>query len=320
MSKSEVYAGEQLFAAAVVGLLILLALRLRILGGRSRSVLTGADGRWSTSRFAALIWTAVVVFMLLTLIVVEWRVGASATDLKGKFDDMDGTYLALLGGPFAAFLLAKVAVQQKTTGPNASLQKSEGSPSIGDLVQNDAGRTDLVDLQYVLFNGIGALYVLALFIPHPGVGIPAVPGSLAILTGGSATTYLANKALSANAPQVSAMAPTTVTAGETVQVIGSNLKTPGADSSQILVDGVAAKVLADSTSEQIKFKTPSASQLPTAGDGHLVVVVTAAGLRATPSDRLKITGSSADLQVKHEGILWPGSSSIPSSGRPKLGI
>lgn len=286
MSATSWYLVQQLVALGIVAALFV-ALRARVLGitaqGKHKSVLTGADGRWSTSRFSALLWSAVLAYMLVALVVVGVTEQTSSPELAQKFDQVDGVYLALLGGPFAAFLLAKVAVQQKTGGETPSLQKTTAQqPTAGDVVQGDTGNTDVVDFQYVLFNVIAAGYVASLFVPHPGTGVPDVPTALAVLTGGSALTYVTNKAVASNAPQVTAMAPTSVAAGAIVAVYGSHLQAPGqTEDSRVLVGGVQATIQ-DAESARITFTAPAAT-----GE-HVVEVVTGAGLKAPVPGTLKI--------------------------------
>jgi hypothetical protein len=83
---------------AVVGLLIL----LRIGGAKFTSLLIGEDGRTSTSKFQALLWTVALAWALLAL------------TLQGKTDfNIVPDYLALLGFPALALVFAKGIVQQK---------------------------------------------------------------------------------------------------------------------------------------------------------------------------------------------------------------
>src|SRR4051794_17827315 len=122
ISQSSSYVIQQLIALLVVIVLLGAALRIRVWPGedrnrkrgrRLRSVLAGKDGHWSTSRAAALLWTAVLGYMLLVVILIGGREGVLADALGPLIDDIDFTYLALLGGPFAAFLAAKIAVNEK---------------------------------------------------------------------------------------------------------------------------------------------------------------------------------------------------------------
>jgi hypothetical protein len=294
------YWNWQLIAAAVL-VVLFTVFGTTVLRRTNKSVLTGPDNRWSTSRFTALLWTGVVVYMLAALVLIGLREEASSQELGETFEAMDGVYLALLGGPYAAFLLAKVTVQTKTSGDQPSLQKVEPpasapgqtppKPGPSNLVQDDAGNTDIADFQYVLFNLMAAGYVLALFIPHPGLGIPAVPSTLAILAGGSALTYVTNKAVASNAPNVTAMLPTTltqalVTAGKAeLTLVGHYLRSPGGPESTVLIGGLEApKTVSGMTRVVATVPTELAAKV----DSYLVEVVTAAGLKASPPEKLSV--------------------------------
>src|ERR1019366_4921606 len=103
-------------------------------------------------------------------------------------------YLIFLGGPFAAAIIAKSVVSGAVD--NGDQQRSQANaPRVADVFSDDDGNTDLVDLQYVLFNLIVAGIVLAQFLHAPGFGAPVVPSFLAGLTSASAATYVAHKGL-----------------------------------------------------------------------------------------------------------------------------
>ena len=157
--------------------------------------------------------------MLITIAFVAARSGASFTDL---LQNTPSLYLVLLGGPYAAAILAKVTV---SSGVQAGRVQKPPAASTGlaNIVSNDTGSTDLYDFQYTLFNLVAILIVIFLFGAHPGKGFPGIPDFLAILTGGSALTYTVNKAVTSNAPSISDVQPPTSRVGNTVQVNGTNL-------------------------------------------------------------------------------------------------
>lgn len=80
----------------------------------------GSDGRVSTSKTQMFLWTVAIVAALLYLAgIVIFRVGHD----QGILDKTDwNDYLILLGGPFAAGILAKLAVMTKLD--NGTIQKS----------------------------------------------------------------------------------------------------------------------------------------------------------------------------------------------------
>jgi hypothetical protein len=105
-----------------------------------------------------------------------------------------------------------------------TLQKSSAdAPSALDVVTDDSGNVDLVDLQYTLFNFIAAVFVLTQFVPHPARGIPAIPAALAVLAGVSATVYTSNKLVVTNPPAIIQVTPAAAAPGAEVTVTGRNL-------------------------------------------------------------------------------------------------
>ncbi len=109
------------------------------------AIFLGKDDRLSTSTIAWA-WTVVISWILLALI-IAWPPSWDAA-LK----NFDGTYIALLGGPYAAWILARVAVSARVG--NSTLQKlaGDGIPRLSDRVSGDDGNPDLFDVQYVMLN------------------------------------------------------------------------------------------------------------------------------------------------------------------------
>lgn len=61
--------------------------------------------------------------------------------------------------------------------------KGTGRRPLHDLIANDGGRTDLVDLQYVALSAVTMLYVVAFFVTDVGGGLPKLPAEMWALTG-----------------------------------------------------------------------------------------------------------------------------------------
>jgi hypothetical protein len=184
-----------------------------------RAMLLGADQRASTSKATAALWTVVVVFMLATTMTIVLATGQSAQIPVGKLGE---NYLLLLGGPFAALVLAKgITVTRMKDGTLSKVAAADPVFKSSDLACNDAGQTDLVDFQFLLFNGLLVLYVLARFVTNPAEGLPDVPLELAGLTSVSALTYTANKAVASDTPTITGS--TYDPATQTVAITGSHL-------------------------------------------------------------------------------------------------
>jgi len=196
--------------------------------------LVGLDNRASTSRTIALLWTIVVGYCLLALVLIATAKHSSATPIPpdqipdGFIDaalkPLAPAYIVLLGAPFAAAVGAHAIVSQRTK-PGGRLQKSKSAsrPNPLQIVTDDDGNLDLVDLQYTLFNLIAATFVLTQFIPHPAQGIPNIPAALAVLTGVSAAVYTSNKAATSNPATITAVLTPSVLPGEDAAVAGENL-------------------------------------------------------------------------------------------------
>jgi len=102
-------------------------------------LITGYDGRRSTSKTITFAWTFVVAWMLIAAGLVAARSGASFTDLLKNTSNL---YLVLLGGPYAAAIMAKVSVTNGVqTGRIQKTPATTTGPS--DIVSDDTGSTAL---------------------------------------------------------------------------------------------------------------------------------------------------------------------------------
>ena len=66
---------------------------------------------------------------------------------------------------------------------------------IAEIVTNDEGSVDLGDFQYAAFTLLTLTFFAWAFIASPSEGLPAIPGTLLILTGVSQAAYLGKKVL-----------------------------------------------------------------------------------------------------------------------------
>jgi hypothetical protein len=139
-------------------------------------------------------------------------------------------YLVLLGAPFAGAVGAKAIVSTRVA--DGSLQKPPAAaPTLSQLFSDDNGNVDIVDSQYLLLNMIAIIIVLVQFVHRPGFGAPDIPWFLGALMGVSAGTYLVNKTIQSNAPNLFGVSPQTARIGQLVQAAGANLNpaaAPGA--------------------------------------------------------------------------------------------
>ena len=296
---------EWLVIAAVVvvvltGVAILLFKTREGFGG----LVTGKDGRISTSRTVVYLWTAIVAWMVaseaLVAIFADPTLDKAAASfgqwLTHAFDDAPSRelYLVLLGGPYLAAVMSGVIVQTRVN--NQTLQKTPaGRTSVIDAVPDDSGSVDPVDFQYVLFNLLVALAVALSFAANVGDGLPEVTEFLAILTGGSALTYTLNKGATSNAPALTALHPQTARVGEKVTAYGNNLALVTAQTDdkgplkeppkpKATVAGVDATVTNHTTDSVSVVPAPAPGTTSTPDDRQRVVVTTVAGLTAFLDD------------------------------------
>ncbi len=276
----------------VIGALLTLgAVALLLAARRPSDLLSGDDGRISTSKTNFALWTVVVVFGLATLIAMSsgaQRFGradpcnptperrpertqqvcidgkiTSASDLRieESFDDsLAPNYLVLLGGPFVGLVGARWIVNRQVARGDLQKVSSFSTPSFSEALSNDAGDADLADGQYLLFSVVLLLYFLANFIPAP-YKLPDLPWGLVGLTGLSAGAYLVRKGVTTNGLTVDGMVPTQVSKQQLTQeprpelrVVGRNFLPPGSDQ---LPNGGVAVMIGSTPAVEIKRVTDS---------------------------------------------------------------
>lgn len=244
----------------------------------------GKDDRWSTSLTQLALWTVAIGIAL------SWCVGMvvfADRNINSVFTPaVWDQYLLLLGGPFAAAVLAKGVIQYKTE--NGSVQKveppPESSPTPSQIYKADGGGGDLVDAQYLLFNLIALGYFVVQF--ESTGALPMIPGPLLALTGGAAALYSANKAVASNAPSITSVAPRTVRPGDTVTVFGVNFVPAGDDNAGRQVTATitgcteAIPTVEPAEPTRVRFRIPASAQ---AGDKTIRVTSTA-GVQTAPQD------------------------------------
>jgi hypothetical protein len=273
------------------------------------NVFVGTDGRLSTSKTMAILWTFALAYMLLVMGLIAAAASEPGNTLSALISPTSGLYLVLIGGPFAAAVLAKATVSTGTA--TGRLQKSySASTNLTDIIANDQGNTDLVDSQYTLFNLIALTIVLVAFIRKPGFGAPVIPGFLAGLTGASAATYAANKAAISNAPVIAQVIPAVARIGQRVIAHGTNLHAAAADdaTTTVTVGGFQATVEPQEVqADHVTFTIPS----PTAGtypsDRPVgVAITTVAGATAVKPDGITVLEDKITITGTHPKSVQPG--------------
>ena len=280
----------------ILGLITLAAmLTLAEFAGRAATgtsgvmdLIKGKDRRASNSKIQYLMWTLLLGFIL------AYIAGYSSIVIGAPFEcspgvtkfcvptdsDKWGPYLILLGVPAAAAVTAKGVVSYKVA--NGTLQKTEAQqPALAQVVNNDSGDTDIVDVQYLMFNLIAFVYVLAMFATRNELA--DVPDLLLGLTSAAAGTYVLNKSLANNKPRITSVVPGRIKPGDVITIQGENLLIAGDNKNPNNLEAKVAGVRATATAHP---SLPNALTL-TVPEGiggtqppHVVTVVTAANVEA----------------------------------------
>ena len=234
---------------------------LTLLGGHAYgafSALIGTDGRTSTSKTQAGLWTVVLAWGIAFLLGRKLFENQALSTVLPQ--DTWDQYLVVLGGPFAAAVLAKGIVTYQLS--NGTLTKTTVAPdaaTINQVLQNDANETDLVDSQYFLFNLVAIAYFIVQIARNPV--LPTMPAVLLAATSGAAALYVGNKAASSNKPVISSVTPRSARAGDEITITGSNIL-GGGQSSQVQVQMAqfgSLTVQGDPTDSQVKATLPPAA-------------------------------------------------------------
>ncbi|MEW1634375.1 hypothetical protein AB0469_09895 [Streptomyces sp. NPDC093801] len=261
-----------LFALALLAALAgPVALRLY----RRPDFVTGRDGRLSTSTTLALAWTVILVWLLLAILGYGLTAGGGVAWFRGEHGPLAAltpVYLPLLGGPYIALIAAKtvvgIRVENGTLAKPAPRPTATGRRPLRELIANDSGRTDLVDLQYVALSAVTMLYVVLFFLSDVGGGLPDLPSEIWALTGAPAGAYLVNKMATRGNPVITHAA---VTADGSLTVEGGGFTDP-----RLTLDDTPLTTAQDPATGTLTATLPPDAKPP------FTLVVTSRGLRSDP--------------------------------------
>ena len=223
----------------------------------------------------------------------------SAGGTSGGEDSDWDNYLLLLGGPFAAAVLAKASTATKAAAGDiqvvagaAATEPVQGDaevsgtqePAAGDLLTDNAGNLRLADTQYVIFNVVLFAYVASQFTNKAAsgdFGLPEVPATILALTGVSAAGYVAAKVSERSRPGITGARYTAATGA--LSVTGVNLRPPGlSDLEAQAVTRVLATNPAETVTPQSVTSTALEAQLTTGrASGTFTIKIVTAGNVAT---------------------------------------
>jgi hypothetical protein len=162
----------------------------------------GLDDRTSTSKLQPLLWTYAILWALISLLA-----GGGVEEFEDALgQELGEEYFLLLGGPYLVAIASKAKTTSdvnraaETGAEDPKPPKSAAAPSgpkerIAEVVTNDEGAVDLGDFQYAAFTLLTLTFFAWAFIASPSEGLPAIPGTLLVLTGVSQAAYLGKKVL-----------------------------------------------------------------------------------------------------------------------------
>lgn len=314
-----------------------------------RALYVGADGRWSTSKLQALIWTYAIVFALVALAVgdlhgVEFFIDGE----KVTFGDLPfrEEYLLFLGGPYAAAVIAKASTAGKVesgtmvkppAGGDGGGEADEGEESgegeggggndveatgsglakgTKEVISSDTGRTDLLDLQYLFFNLIALGVFLGTFVVNLENGLPKIPLFLVGLTGTSALAYATKKTVESATPTIDSVVPSSAYPGETLTVEGQHLLVPHAVAPRAMVDGrkVPARDVVVKRGTAADSVATLLITVPTDAESGTAkkLVLTPVGAKAPASAEITIRGPEIEAVQPPSPALLPGATIVIS--------
>jgi hypothetical protein len=293
------------------------------------TVILGKDGRTSTSKTFVLLWTLLVGWALVALLVAGEALPAEScvstshcsTGTIGLLQlgwhtfltsGLDGAYLVLLGIPASAAVAAKAVTQQKVdSGSNPVVPVTAADTTlaarVGQIFSADDGSTDIGDFQYVIFNLILAAYFTWQFLNLVSPGLPPIPDTLLGLTSVSAALYVGKKAASRTQPTISGVFPSYLLPNGKITITGQDLTddpSPGAarKAPQVAINGRAAdNVQADpSIADRITADVPPGLNGTTNPVSGSVEVLSSLGFKTQPYT-VTLGPSSASAQSAESG-------------------
>jgi hypothetical protein len=215
-----------------------------------KALVIGADGRASTSKVQAVLWTFAVWFAFIFLLVWGRSLGCGSDDLTEEEDkacteaaanrttftdvvgrELQADYYVLLGFPLGVAVAAKALTSSKVASGSVTKEPTEGGEGVTqglrETISNDHGETDLLDFQYFAFNLLTLAFFWAEFLTKPDQGLPELPATLIGLAGLSAAAYTTRKALETDVkPGISTVIPrrADLNEGFRIAVIGSGFE------------------------------------------------------------------------------------------------
>jgi hypothetical protein len=278
--------------AISAGILIVLAVLISvIIGGAGLArLVVGADGRGSTSKAQALLWTFALAFALLSVILRD--------PSKVSSTNLSQDYLYLLGFPALTVVAAKGITSQKTeTGSVAKGGVKVVTGWLGKVKEalkgifvDDAGNASLHDTQLILFTAVAVLWYLVTFFGDSFEPFPNLPDTLVVLTGAATATYVGGKLVASQKPTITAMFPAQPQTGSAVTITGANFTDtggPGTEGKPQVSFGSGSAAADTADSNRLTVTVPDGVE----GDDVEVTVLNVDGLISDPLHAKIVKGS-----------------------------
>jgi hypothetical protein len=252
----------------------------------------GKDGRASTSKFQALLWTVAVIFAYIAVLDARWIHGYTEV-----LATIPPNLLVALGISVVTTTGA-AAVTASNVDSGKQLKPTKKNQGLAPIFQNDDDQPDLGKIQLVAFTFVAiAVFLGAVFQElaligtgtgnKPADSLPDIDASLMALMGLGSAVYLGGKLVTTATPFLSALSkPGLSVAGSDddrkLTISGLNLGA-GQAGNQVWVDGVALQAPATEWSDTsitvvIPTKKPDGSAWTT---GKTVDVLVVSGGRSS---------------------------------------
>jgi hypothetical protein len=287
---------EVFIAAAVLMFVLVSVVGALASSGNSKSrrwfllqLVEGVDGRLSTSKFQALVWTVVAIYGFVVVFIERLLMGTTVPD-----SSVPANLLIAMGLSATTMTAAKGIVLAYTnqglvdkSGPTVIALPTGGQEPItmgrkGGLVTDDDGIADLSKIQMLAFTGIAVVvYLMRLALPEktPPELVDIEP-ALMVLMGLSQGAYIGTKLTSTAAPRVTGISPAIGVAGATVTLTGVSFGNEQ-NGSVVTADAPVPEVLTWSDTK-VTFKWPDEKSpgIPWQNGDRVEVAITVNGRRA----------------------------------------
>ena len=271
------------------------------------TLVEGADGRASTSKFQLALWTGVVLFAFLAIFFTRWLVQENPVIP----DYLPPALFAAMGLSAGTAVLAKwITSAQVDSGQVAKTPTSgvsaAANPGAGALVQDDGGSLDQYKVQFLAwtFVGIGLyLFTIVDVVRHavpaaaaqtgqlPAavdashlVNLPDLGAALAGLIGVGHATYLGKKLVTSTGPSMGGVEPQFGPPNTTITLSGAGFGATQSTGQILLGDSPFEVVPGKWTDSSIQFVLPEVpSGRPAWQEGTIKFAVSANGQTSDPA-------------------------------------